>query len=71
MDVYVTINKKLKDDFRNWQEKFPRTIDLVVEDVWNEDQSLGIIGSLIHTIRKMSNEDDLIVLTGDNYLSSL
>ena len=44
-----------------------RKLELVVEDVWNEKQSLGAIGSLIHAVREMSIDDDIIVLAGDNY----
>ncbi|MFC1913759.1 nucleotidyltransferase family protein [Chloroflexota bacterium] len=67
MDVCVTVNKKFEDDFRIWQAGLPKTVELIVEDVWNEEQSLGAIGSLNHAIKKMSFNGDLIVLAGDNY----
>ncbi|MFC2004096.1 nucleotidyltransferase family protein [Chloroflexota bacterium] len=67
MDVYVTVNKKFEDDFRAWQAGFPKTVELIVESVWNEEQSLGAIGSLNHAIKKKSIKEDLIVLAGDNY----
>ncbi|MFC2039047.1 nucleotidyltransferase family protein [Chloroflexota bacterium] len=67
LDVYVTVNRKFEDDFRAWQRIYPKKVELVVEDVWNENQSLGALGSLIHAIKKKSIDDDLIVLAGDNY----
>ncbi|MFC2024836.1 nucleotidyltransferase family protein [Chloroflexota bacterium] len=67
MDVYVTVNKKFEDDFLIWQAGFPKIVELIVEDVWNDEQSLGAIGSLNHAIRKKSFNEDLIVLAGDNY----
>ena len=67
VDIYVTVNKKFHDDFRTWQAGFPKTVELVVEDVWNEEQSLGAIGSLNHAIKEKSINEDLFVLAGDNY----
>ncbi|MFC2052654.1 nucleotidyltransferase family protein [Chloroflexota bacterium] len=67
VEVYITVNKKFEDDFRTWQDGFPKNIELIVEDVWKEEQSLGAIGSLSHAIKKKSISDDLIVLAGDNY----
>ncbi|MDP6127372.1 MAG: nucleotidyltransferase family protein [Dehalococcoidales bacterium] len=67
MEVYITVNKKFENDFRIWQEDFPKLTELVVEDVWREEQSLGATGSLLQAVQDLSFEDDLLVLAGDNY----
>lgn len=67
LDIYVTTNKKFEKDFISWQENEPRNVELIVEDVWNEEQSLGAIGSLYHAIKAKSIGEDILVLAGDNY----
>ena len=67
MEIFITVNKKFEDEFRAWQKGLKRKVELVVEDVWTEDQSLGAIGSLINAVRTKSIDDDLMVLAGDNY----
>lgn len=67
LDIYVTTNKKFEKDFISWQENKPRNVELIVEDVWNEEQSLDAIGSPYHAIKAKSIGEDVIVLAGDNY----
>ncbi len=67
LDITVTMNRKFEQDFRAWQETAPREVELLVEEVWNEEQSLGAIGSLSNAITRLSIREDILALAGDNY----
>ncbi len=67
LDITVTVNRKFEKDFRAWQETAPRKVELLVEEVWNERQSLGAIGSLSNAITRLSIREDILALAGDNY----
>jgi glucose-1-phosphate thymidylyltransferase len=65
--ILVNVNKKFEDDFRRWQEGVPRDIKICVEPVYNEEQSLGAIGSITYWIKNENITEDLMVLASDNY----
>ena len=67
VDILVNVNKKFEDDFRRWREGIPRQIMICVEPVYNEEQSLGAIGSITYWIKNENITEDLIVLASDNY----
>jgi glucose-1-phosphate thymidylyltransferase len=67
LDILVNVNKRFEDDFRRWREGIPRQIKICVEPVYNEEQSLGAIGSITYWIRNENITEDLMVLASDNY----
>jgi len=67
VDILVNVNKKFEDDFRQWREGILRQVKICVEPVYNEEQSLGAIGSITYWIENESITDDLMVLASDNY----
>ena len=67
VDILVNVNKKFEDDFRRWSESIPRDIKICAEPVYNEEQSLGAIGSITYWIRNENINEDLLVLASDNY----
>ena len=54
-------------DFRNWRENIDRKIEIDVEDVWNEKQKKGALGSLMFWIEQANINEDLLILASDNY----
>jgi glucose-1-phosphate thymidylyltransferase len=66
-EIYININRKFEPAFRNWQKDLGRKIELCVENVYSEKDMLGAIGSLDHWVKKLSIEDDLLVIASDNY----
>ena len=67
VDILVNVNKKFEDDFRRWREGIPRNIKICAEPVYNEEQSLGAIGSITYWIENEDITEDLLVLASDNY----
>ena len=70
IDISVTVNRKFAPQFKNWQNKIVRPVDLWIEPVDNEQQMLGAIGSLDYWIKGNNIDDDLLVIAGDNYFTS-
>ena len=54
-------------DFRRWRYGVPRDIKICVEPVYNEEQSLGAIGSITYWIKNENITEDLLVVASDNY----
>ncbi len=67
VSILVNVNKKFEDDFRRWRDGVPRDIKICAEPVYNEEQSLGAIGSITYWIRNENITGDLLVLASDNY----
>ncbi|MFC2047733.1 sugar phosphate nucleotidyltransferase, partial [Chloroflexota bacterium] len=67
IEVYVTVNRRFEDDFRTWQQHCSRMVKLIIEDVWDESQSLGALGSLENAVKTEFINEDLFVIAGDNY----
>lgn len=65
--ILVNVNKKFEADFREWRESILRDITICVEPVYNEQDSLGAIGSITYWIKNENITEDLIVLASDNY----
>jgi len=68
-DVPVTVstNAALADGFRQWQKTAPRQTKLVIEQTASDDQKLGALGAVAQWIKQEVVDDDLLLLTGDNY----
>ena len=67
IDILVTTNKKFETYFRRWQKTLYREVELCVEPVFTEEQSLGAVGSLNYCVTTANITDDILVLAGDNY----
>jgi glucose-1-phosphate thymidylyltransferase len=68
--VYVSTNERFADDFReHLDERGYEKTELVVEPTREEDEKLGTVGALAELIERVSMEDDLLVVAGDNLLS--
>lgn len=67
VDILVNVNKKFEDDFHRWRDGVPRDIKICTEPVYNEEQSLGAIGSITYWIKNENITEDLLVLASDNY----
>lgn len=66
--VTVSTNAAFEDAFRAWVQAQQRPIDLVIEDTRKDDHKLGALGAIAQWITQQKIDDDLLVLTGDNYL---
>lgn len=68
VDVTVSTNAALKEGFIEWIAMHPeREIRLAVEHARDDDQKLGALGALAQWIEEENIDDDILLLTGDNY----
>jgi len=65
IEIYINTNRKYESHFRKLQRKLKRKINLCIEPVYTQEQSLGAVGSLSYWIKEF--EDDLLVIASDNY----
>tara|TARA_Y100000310_G_scaffold286485_1_gene310704 strand:- start:38549 stop:39499 length:951 start_codon:yes stop_codon:yes gene_type:complete len=69
-DIPITIstNAVFKDAFESWTAAFGRSnIEILIEDVKSDDQKLGALGATAQWITDARINDDVLLLTGDNY----
>ncbi len=67
--VTVSTNAVFEDAFREWIASVGRKdLALVVEGTRKDDQKLGALGAVAQWIEDEGIDDDLLILTGDNYL---
>jgi glucose-1-phosphate thymidylyltransferase len=73
--IIVSTNKKFENSFRYWMRTLKSSYEdnvkifLSVEPTESEEQKLGAIGGLLHTIRLFNIDmsgNDLLVILGDN-----
>jgi len=67
MEIFVTSNGKFEGDLHRWAANLRREVNLCVEPVLTEKDSLGAVGSLDYCIRTKKITDDLLVVGADNY----
>jgi len=67
MEIMISTNRKFEADFRKWQKDIPRKVELCIEEAVSEDEKKGAVGALDYWIDKKNIEEDLLLLTGDNY----
>ncbi len=65
--VTVSTNAGFADAFREWAQQLGRDVEVLVEDTAHDDHKLGALGALAHWLQTQRVEDDVLVLTGDNY----
>ncbi len=69
MPITVSTNAAFADGFKQWLDGLQRSgMELVVEGTSRDDHKLGALGSIAEWVRAESIDDDLLILTGDNYL---
>ena len=68
-DIPVTIstNAVLEEGFRSWEKTCERPLEILIEDTRNDDQKLGALGAVRQWIREHHVDEDILLLTGDNY----
>lgn len=67
INIMVNVNKKFEADFRNWQQRINREVEILVEGALSDEQKLGAVGSLNFWIENEPIEEALLVIAGDNY----
>ena len=66
--VTVSTNAAFRDSFTEWKEASGRdNLTIVIEDSEADDHKLGALGATAQWITQESIDDDLLLLTGDNY----
>lgn len=68
MDITVSTNAAFGEDMRAWAKTLHRTVRIIVEDASHDDCKLGALGALSAWIQSADVHDDVLLLTGDNYL---
>src|SRR3989338_2724134 len=69
MPVTVSTNAAFAEGFKRWLDDLDRMgRELVVEGTVRDDQKLGALGSIVQWVQAEKIDDDLLILTGDNYL---
>ncbi len=72
LPVTVSTNAAFQHAFNQWMDSMAdsvsREFELVIEDTRADDHKLGALGAIAQWIRQEKIDDDLLILTGDNYL---
>lgn len=67
--VTVSTNAAFAEGFKKWVDETERPgIELIVEGTRRDDHKLGALGSIAEWVAAEQVDDDLLILTGDNYL---
>lgn len=68
LPVTVSTNAALKEGFEEWQKTQAHPeLSVLVEDTAHEDQKLGALGAVADWAERHSVQEDVLLLTGDNY----
>lgn len=66
--VTVSTNATFKEPFEQWAESMQRgNIEILIEQTKSDDQKLGALGATAQWIVEHNINDDVLLLTGDNY----
>lgn len=69
LTVTVSTNAVFEDAFRTWAATVNhKNLSLTVEGTVKDDHKLGALGAVAQWIKHEKIDDDLLILTGDNYL---
>jgi glucose-1-phosphate thymidylyltransferase len=67
--IIVSTNAAFADGFTEWIARMGRSnLTLAVEDAHHDDKKLGALGAVAEWITKDAIHEDLLLLTGDNYM---
>ena len=66
--ITVSTNAAVKEGFFEWQQESDRKgLKVVVEETKSDDQKLGALGAIATWVEDNQVDDDILLLTGDNY----
>ncbi|OGJ64347.1 hypothetical protein A3F36_00970 [Candidatus Peribacteria bacterium RIFCSPHIGHO2_12_FULL_55_11] len=72
LPITVSTNAVFADAFHEWQSSLRPTpyapIQILIEDTRHDDHKLGALGAVAQWITDAKIDDDILLLTGDNYL---
>ncbi|KKW32556.1 MAG: Sugar nucleotidyltransferase [Candidatus Uhrbacteria bacterium GW2011_GWA2_53_10] len=68
IEVTVSTNAVFSEGFFAWKNSIGRKINIAIEDAKNDNQKLGALGAVKKWIEEEKTEDDILLLTGDNYV---
>src|SRR5687768_2197658 len=67
--VIVSTNAAFGEGFYAWKKTLQRdTIEIAIEQTTHDDQKLGTNGAVAQWITATNLKEDLLLITGDNYL---
>ena len=66
--IYIVTNNKFEPHFRKWLSNFDaqNPIEIINDGTKSNEDRLGALGDIHHTIIKKNLDDDIIVVAGDN-----
>ncbi len=66
--ITVSTNRVFKNDFEHWKKEQDREdLEILIEDTASDDHKLGALGAVAQWITQRKIDDDILLLTGDNY----
>ncbi|MEK7590754.1 MAG: NDP-sugar synthase [Patescibacteria group bacterium] len=69
LPVTVSTNAAFEDAFEEWRRDLGRSeTEIVVEGTKHDDEKLGAVGATAEWITRRNIDEDVLLLTGDNYL---
>ncbi len=68
-DVGVTVstNAAFEAGFEGWRQSVERDVEIVIEETRSDDEKLGALGAVRQWIETARIDEDVLLLTGDNY----
>ncbi|MDB4978487.1 MAG: hypothetical protein JWM56_673 [Candidatus Peribacteria bacterium] len=66
--VTISTNAAFQKQFEDWIATLDRKVELLIEDTRHDDHKLGALGATREWIINKKIDDDILLLTGDNYL---
>ncbi|MBI1812546.1 NDP-sugar synthase [Candidatus Peregrinibacteria bacterium] len=66
--VTVSTNAAFAEGFERWKQTIDRPVELIIEQTRKDEHKLGALGAVAAWISARRIDDDLLLLTGDNYL---
>lgn len=67
--VTVSTNAAFAEGFQEWAKKLGReNVEIRIEQTKSDDEKLGALGAVADWLTKENIDDDILLLTGDNYL---
>ncbi|MBU0766814.1 NDP-sugar synthase [Patescibacteria group bacterium] len=67
--ITISTNAVFKKGFEEWKNGLDRTgIEILIEDSNHDDQKLGALGAVAKWITDTKIDEDILLLTGDNYI---
>ena len=66
--ITVSTNAVFQDGFEKWKEGIGREVEILIEDTNHDDHKLGALGAVAKWVTDAKIEEDVLLLTGDNYI---